>query len=201
MLKLELIADINRIITHRISKGVKKCCTRGNSIDARKFRIYGFVDKNLEGLYNLAGLPPTSKFYYSYETGEIWVTNPDIDHTLIENQRLADISKSIHKNRAITRVNMIAFDNFMPDADHLYKMLEPLADELTAIYESSEDNTIDKLASFILVNFMKCFTVIKNRLDGDNNNKTGNYGYNKKFNCLYRKPAKQRSIKRGKFSE
>lgn len=202
MLKLELITDINRIITHRIYNGIKKCCTKGNSIDSRKFRVYGFVNKDFEDLYFKLDMPPTVKFYYSYETGEIWMTNPDVDYTLITNPRLKEIAKSIHTNRKITRVNMIANSNRLPDAQLFYNEMGRYIDEIKQMRKDMEgDDSIDYAVTVMLEDFVNCFKVMTTRIDGDNKIKTGNYGYNKKGNCLYRKPAKQRSVKRGKFSE
>lgn len=201
MLKLELIADVNRVITHKSVNGTMKCVAKGCCVDSRKFRVYGFVDERLAKQYDRIGFIPVVRFFYNMDSGDIWMTNPDVEYNKIENKRLMEIVKGIQRSPLITRVNILANDKGLPYAPKFAEMMGEVKQELTDIHSTLDKDSFDFAVADMLLQFTHCYQTVKNRLEGDNNNKTGNYGYNKERNCLYRKPNKQRTFKRGKFSE
>lgn len=201
MLKLELIADVNRVITHKSVNGVMKCVAKGCCVDSRKFRVYGFVNISLEEQYNRIGLIPAVRFFYNIESGDIWMSNPNVDYNKIENKYLKDIVKTIQRSNRITRVNILANEKGLPEASKFAEMVEEVKNDINDIQFTLNNDSFDFAVIDMLFQFTHCYQTVKNRLEGDNNNKTGNYGYNKERNCLYRKPNKQRTFKRGKFNE
>lgn len=201
MLKLELIADVNRVITHKTTNGVTKCVTKGCSIDSRKYRVYGFVDTSLEEQFGRIGLTPVARFYYNVDTGDIWMTNPNVDYSKIENDDLRGVIKGLQRSPALTRVNILANEKGLPDASKFVEMVERIKPILEkGIQLDFDEDSFDYAVADMILQFTHCYQTVKNRLEDDNNNKTGNYGYNKERNCLYRKPNKPRSAKRGVFN-
>lgn len=201
MLKLELIADVNRVITHKSVNGVMKCVAKGCCVDSRKFRVYGFVNTSLEEQYSRIGFIPAVRFFYNIESGDVWMSNPNVDYNKIENKQLREIIKSMQRSPLLTRVNILANEKGLPDASKFSEMVEVIKQNIYDIQSMLDKNSFDFAVVDMLLQFTHCYQTVKNRLEGDNNNKTGNYGYNKERNCLYRKPNKQRTFKRGKFNE
>lgn len=196
MLKLELISDVNRIITHRSSGGVMKYCAKGCCVDARKFRCYGFVDKGSEELYSVIGKSPLVRFYLSYDTGEIWMTCPDVDTSMIVCGELKGVVISLQRDASIPRVHILAKEYRYPEAKSFMAVLDRYIDTVKDAALSTPEWSYDRAVAVMLLDFRECYGIMMERVGSDNENKTGDYGYNKKGNCLYRKPGFKSKAKR-----
>lgn len=190
-MKIVEIHDANRIVAYKSKGGGMRTASYGGCMDSRKFRIYTFVDAGMDKEYEKIGTIPQLRFYYNIASGEMWSDDPDLYMDNITVKEIVALLKGLGSMK-ITRVRMLPTSDKMPDAVEYMKAVEALMPDIDLLMKSTKGNSANRMALSFLKSYVNCVKTILNRLDSDNENQTGNYGYEKRCTGLY----KRSSIKR-----